>query len=422
LEKDVKRRPRIVIVGGGFGGLFAAKSLRRADADVLIVDKSNHHLFQPLLYQVATAGLSPANIAAPIRSVLSKQKNVEVMLAEVIGVNAQVKEVLLPDRRVSYDYLILATGARHSYFDHPEWEEHAPGLKSVRDATRIRTKILLAFEQAEMEKDSEAQRAWLNFVIVGAGPTGVELAGSIAELAHRVLTRDFDHINLSKTRVLLLEAAPRILPSFSEKLSKKARASLERLGVEVLEGTRVEDVQPDHVVANGVRIPTRSVLWAAGVQASHAASWLGVEPDRAGRIPVRPNCEVVGHDGVFAIGDTMSLAGEDGKPLPGVCQTAMQQGEFVGRLLMRRIAGRAEPAAFRYRDKGSLATIGRAAAVAQIGRFEFGGFLAWLLWLFVHILYLIGFANRVLVLIQWAWAYLTFQRGARLITERDDMN
>lgn len=409
-------RPRIVIVGGGFGGLFAAKALRKADADLLIIDKSNHHLFQPLLYQVATAGLSPANIAAPIRSVLSKQKNVEVMLAEVVEVDMASHEVVLRDRRVSFDYLILATGARHSYFGHPEWEEHAPGLKSIDDATCIRAKILIAFEKAEMELDPEVQRAWLNFVIVGGGPTGVELAGSIAELAKRVIARDYDHIDPSTARIVLVEAAPRVLPHFSEKLSRKAQRSLEKLGVEVLTGTRVEDIQEGCVIANGERIPTRSVLWAAGVLASPAAKWLDVEPDKSGRVPVGSNCEVPGKPNVFVIGDTMTMKDEKGHALPGVCQTAMQQGSYVGKLIRCRIAGGTEPGPFRYKDKGNMATIGRAAAVAAIKGFEFGGFFAWMLWLFIHILYLIGYANRVLVLIQWAWAYLTFQRGARLIT------
>ena len=413
-------KPRIVIVGGGFGGLFAAKALRKADADVLIIDRSNHHLFQPLLYQVATAGLSPANIAAPIRSVLSRQKNVEVMLAEVVGVDTETREVVLRDRRVHFDYLILATGAMHSYFDHPEWEPHAPGLKSIDDATRIRAKILTAFEMAEMERDPVVQRAWLNFVIVGGGPTGVELAGSIAELAKRVLARDYDHIDPSTARIMLVEATRRVLPYFSEKLSQTARKSLERLGVEVLTGTKVEQIEDSFVIANGEKIATKSVLWAAGVLASPAAKWLAVEPDGAGRVPVGPNCEAPGHSNVFVIGDTMVMRDEKGDPLPGVCQTAMQQGGYVGKLILRRLVGKPDSRPFRYNDKGSMATIGRAAAVASVKGLEFGGFFAWMLWLFIHILYLIGYANRLLVLIQWAWAYITFQRGARLITHDND--
>lgn len=410
------RRKRIVIVGGGFGGLFAAKALRKANADVLIIDRANHHLFQPLLYQVATAGLSPANIAAPIRSILNRQRNVEVMLAEVVGLDPESREVILEDRRVSYDYLILATGARHSYFAHPEWEEHAPGLKSIDDATRIRAKILLAFERAEMESDPDARRAWLTFAVVGAGPTGVELAGSIAELAHRVLRCDYDHIDLSSTRILLVEAGPRILPAFSEKLSGAAQKSLEKLGVEVAVNSKVEDVTPHGIRMGSNFLPARTVLWAAGVKASPAAEWLGVEADRAGRVPVNSDCSVSGFPLVFAIGDTMLLKDEQGRPLPGVSQTAMQQGGYVARLLMARIEGRPAPGPFRYRDKGSMATIGRAAAVASIKGLEFGGLIAWLLWLVVHITYLIGFANRILTLIQWAWAYVSFQRGARIIT------
>jgi len=409
-------RKRIVIVGGGFGGLFAAKAFRKAKADVLIIDRANHHLFQPLLYQVATAGLSPANIAAPIRSVLSRQRNVGVMLAEVIGVDTVTKEVILKDRRVPYDFLILATGARHSYFAHPEWESVAPGLKTIDDATRIRARILLAFERAEMETDEAQKRAWLTFAIVGAGPTGVELAGSIAELAHRVLSCDYDHIDLDSTRILLLEAGPRILPTFSERLSASATKSLRKLGVEVMTGSMVEDITPNCLRVGDQLVETRTVLWAAGVKASPAAEWLGVEPDRAGRIPVNSDCSVPGIEGVYAIGDTMSLKDEHGSPLPGVSQTAMQQGAYVARLIRAKLEGRPSLPPFRYRDKGSMATIGRAAAVASIKGFEFGGFVAWFLWLAVHITYLIGFANRVLTLIQWAWAYLIFQRGARIIT------
>lgn len=412
-------RKRIVIVGAGFGGLFAAKALRRAYADVLVIDRSNHHLFQPLLYQVATAGLSPANIAAPIRSVLNRQRNIQVMLAEVVEVDTASQEVVLRDRRIAYDFLIIATGARHSYFDHPEWEEYAPGLKSIEDATRIRARILLAFERAEMEQDPERKRAWLTFTVVGAGPTGVELAGSIAELAHRVLRRDYDHIELATTRILLIEASPRILSSFSEKLSRLAKKSLERLGVEVFEGSRVDDVSADGVKVGDEWISSRTVLWAAGVKASPAAEWLQAESDSAGRVAVEPDCSVPGHPNVFVIGDTMRLDDAAGNPLPGVSQTAMQQGRYVAQVILAKLDGKAQPGPFRYCDKGSMATIGRAAAVASLKGFEFGGLVAWFLWLGVHITYLIGFANRILTLIQWAWAYISFQRGARIITEPD---
>jgi NADH:ubiquinone reductase (H+-translocating) len=416
MARPHEKQPTVVIVGGGFGGLFAAKRFRGSPARVVLVDRANHHLFQPLLYQVATAGLSPANIAAPIRSVLSRQDRLEVMLAEALGVDAEEKELILSDRRVSYDYLILATGARHSYFGHPEWEEHAPGLKTVEDATRIRRNILLAVEQAEMATTEERKRACLTFVIVGAGATGVEMAGSIAELAHRVLTRDYDHIDLQSARIVLLEAEDRVLPSFSRKLSRLAESSLRRLGVDVRTKTRVDEVDAGGVLAGGERIEACNVIWAAGVRASPAAEWLGVEADRSGRVPVDERCEVPGRPGVFAIGDTARFEGPDGEPLPGVSQVAMQQGAYVAKLIRRRMEGKEDLEPFHYNDKGSMATIGRASAVASVKGLEFGGLFAWLLWLFVHVYYLIGFANRLLVLMQWAWAYASFHRGARLIT------
>lgn len=417
-------RPRIVIVGGGFGGLWAAKALKKADADVIVIDRTNHHLFQPLLYQVATAGLSPANIAAPIRGILSRQKNVEVMLAEVVGIDLATREVLLrgdassegTGQRVAFDHLILATGARHSYFGHPEWEPHAPGLKTLEDATRIRREILLAFERAELASTEAEKKAWLTFAIVGGGPTGVELAGSIAELAHRALACDFDHIDIQSTRILLIEAGPRILATFSEKLSRRAVESLRRLGVEVLAGTPATAIDADGLTVGNQRIEAKTILWAAGVAASPVGNWLGVETDRVGRVAVGPTLEVPGLKDVFVIGDAALRHDEAGRPLPGVCQTAMQEGAYVGKLLRRRLEGRPDPPGFRYWNKGEMATIGRKAAIAKVGRFEFSGYFAWLLWLFIHLLYLIGFANRLLVMVQWTWAYVTFQRGARLIT------
>ncbi len=403
-------------MGGGFGGLWAAKALKNAEADVLIIDRTNHHLFQPLLYQVATAGLSPANIAAPIRGILSRQKNLEVMLAKVDGVDLENRLVRAGERRLPFDHLILATGARHSYFGHPEWETAAPGLKTLEDATRIRRQILLAFERAELAESDEEKRAWLTFAIVGGGPTGVELAGSIAELAHRALACDFDHIDLDSTRILLIESGPRILATFSERLAGRASASLRRLGVEIRTGQPASAIDRNGFMLGEERIEAKTVLWAAGVTASPAGKWLGVETDRAGRVPVGPNLEVPGLRNIFVIGDTASLNDPNGKPLPGVCQTAMQQGTYVGRLIRARIEKKPDPGPFRYRNKGEMATIGRKAAIAKMGRFEFSGFLAWMLWLFIHILYLIGFANRLLVMVQWTWAYVTFQRGARLIT------
>ncbi|MBI3557010.1 MAG: NAD(P)/FAD-dependent oxidoreductase [Deltaproteobacteria bacterium] len=409
--------PHVVIVGAGFGGLKAAARLRGVPAHVTVIDRSNHHLFQPLLYQVATAGLSPADIAQPIRNILKRNENTEVLMDEVTGVDVAARRVRLADREVPYDYLLLATGATHSYFNHPEWEKFAPGLKSIEDATTIRRKILLAFEAAEMEQDSEKRHALLTFVVVGAGPTGVELAGSIAELAHRALASDFRHINPQGARILLLEAGPRILASFSEKLAAKARRALEKLGVEARTGAKVEQVDAQGVLVSGERIAARTVIWAAGVRASAAARWLGVEADRAGRVKVQPDLTLPGHSDIFIIGDTATLNDEAGKPLPGTAPVAMQQGRYVAAVMARRIAGKKPLGPFHYVDKGNLATVGRSYAIAEIRKLRLSGFVAWITWLLVHILYLIGFRNRILVLIEWAWAYVTFQRGARLITK-----
>ncbi len=408
--------PRVVIVGGGFGGLWAAKALRKAPVRVLLVDRANHHVFQPLLYQVATAGLSPADIAQPIRSILSRQRNLEVLLASVTGVDSAGKRVLCGDRAIPYDWLILATGARHGYFGHPEWERHAPGLKTLEDAIRIRRDILLAFERAEAATSAEERSEWLSFVIVGAGATGVELAGSIAEIANRALARDFDRIDPKSARILLLDAADRVLPTFPEDLSAKTLASLKKLGVEVRTSTRVESVSERGVETTAGPIASRTVLWAAGVQAGSVAEWLGVEADAAGRVKASPDCGVPGLDGVFVIGDAMTLPGEDGGPLPGVAQVAMQQGTYVADAIAKRARGLPPRGPFRYGDKGILATIGRRMAVGQIGRWKLSGTLAWIAWLTVHIWYLIGFRNKLLVLINWAWSYVTYQRGARLIT------
>lgn len=407
--------PRVVIVGAGFGGLRAARALRNAPVEVTIIDKNNHHLFQPLLYQVATAGLSPADISAPIRSILKKQKNTTVLLAEVTGVDAERQVVHTTDQEIEYDYLVVATGATHSYFGHDEWGEFAPGLKSIPDATYLRRQILLAFEAAEMERDPERQRELMTFVLVGAGPTGVEMAGAIAELAHKALARDFRHIDPRLARVILVEAMPRILPVFPEKLAEKASKALTRLGVEVKTKSAVESIDKEGVVIAGEHIPARNVIWTAGVAASPAAKWLQAETDRAGRAKVQSDLSLPSHSNVFVVGDT-ALCMQDGKPLPGVAPVAMQEGEYVGARIAQLAAGQKPTKEFRYKSKGNLATIGRSFGIADFGWMRLTGFIGWVLWLAVHVFFLIGFRNRVLVMFQWAWAYLTFQRGARLIT------
>jgi NADH:quinone reductase (non-electrogenic) len=408
------RRPHVVIVGAGFGGLSAAKGLARAPFDITIVDRHNYHLFQPLLYQVATAGLSPADIASPIRGILRQQANATVVLAKVSGVDASRSEVIAEGRRIRYDFLILATGAEHAYFGH-DWASYAPGLKTIDDATYLRRRILLAFERAEAETDPDERRRLLNFVVVGGGPTGVEMAGAIAELARRALASDFRSIDPRQARVILIEAAPRLLTPFDPKLSETAKRSLEMLGVEVRVGVGVTDCDCSKVLLGGERIETRTIVWAAGVKASPVAEWLGAEADRAGRVKVRPDLSVPGYPNVFVIGDVALAAGVDGKPLPGVAPVAKQQGKYVADLLRARARG-SDIGPFHYRDFGSLATIGRKRAVAQIGRFKISGFLAWLLWSVAHIYFLIGFRNRLIVAMNWAWNYVTFERGTRLIT------
>lgn len=411
-----RRRPRVVIVGAGFGGLSAAKALAEAPVDVVLVDKRNYHLFQPLLYQVATAGLSPAEIAAPIRAIVRRQANASVVLGKVTGVDTAAREVVTDQARIAYDYLILATGARHAYFGHDDWEPYAPGLKKIEDATAIRRRILLAFEQAELETEAEKRRALLTFVIVGGGPTGVELAGAIAELARKALASDFRHIDPGTTRVILVEAGPRLLAAFPSDLSAAAAEALTSLGVEVRAGTAVKACDADGVVVGDQRIAARTVIWAAGVAASAAAKWVGAEKDRAGRLKVNPDLSVPGHREIFAIGDTALSLDEAGKPIPGIAPAAKQAGAFVGRLIAARVAGRAADAVFRYRHLGNLATIGRKRAVADFGFLQLRGFPAWLLWCVAHVYFLIGFRNRLVVTLNWLWAYVTFQRGARLIT------
>lgn len=409
-------RPHIVIVGAGFGGLSAANALSRADADVTVIDRRNYHLFQPLLYQVATAGLSPAQIASPIRAILRHAVNVRVVLGRVTGVDKERRTVTLEDRTVSYDQLVIATGARHAYFGHDEWEGVAPGLKKIDDATMIRRRILQAFEHAEVSDDAAARRRLLTFVVIGAGPTGVEMAGAIAELAKVALRRDFRTIDPADARIVLVEAGPRVLAAFPPMLSAAAQRSLERLGVEVRLGTAVTQCDAEGVTIGNERLDAATIVWGAGVAASSAAKWLGVEKDRAGRVAVGPDLTVPDHPEIFVIGDTAQALGIDGKPLPGLAPVAKQQGAYVARVLRARFAGKPAPGPFRYRNFGTMATIGRRAAVADFGWIRFDGTIAWLLWGVVHVSFLIGFRNRLVVMLDWMWSYVTFQSGARLIT------
>jgi NADH dehydrogenase len=401
---------RIVIIGGGFGGLYAAKSLAKANVRITLVDRRNYHLFQPLLYQVATAALNPSDIAAPIRAVLRKQKNVSVIMGEATGIDLDRKIVQLADGELAYDILIIATGATHSYFGHPEWEANAPGLKTIEDALEIRRRVLRAFEAAERETDPVRQQDWLNFVIVGGGPTGVELAGALSEIARQTMLRDFRRINPSSARVILIEGLNRVLPPYPAVLSQKAADQLRTLGVEVMTNGIVTNITDHDVHIGDTIIPTRTVLWAAGVQASPLARALGCPLDRAGRVIVEPDLSVPGHPEAFVIGDLAAV-----KDVPGVAPAAIQEGTHTAKNIVLMLASQ-PTLPFRYWNKGSLATIGRAAGVADFGRLKLSGFLAWSAWLAVHIFFLIGFRNRILVILQWAWAYITFQRGARLIT------
>jgi NADH dehydrogenase FAD-containing subunit len=405
-----------VIAGAGFGGLAAAQALNRTEVEITLVDRRNYHLFQPLLYQVATATLSPADIAQPIRSILRNQRNVTVLLGRVTGVDTAAREVLIGQRRLPYDYLIVATGARHAYFGHDEWEASAPGLKKIEDATDIRKRILLAFEQAEAATDGGDVAALLNFVVIGGGPTGVELAGAIAELAKKALVADFRKIEPHQARVMLIEAGPRLLPAFPERLSAIAERALVRLGVDVRLGTPVTACDSDGVVLGEQRIAARTVLWAAGVAASPAAKWLDADRDRAGRVKVAADLSLPGHPEIFVIGDTAFTTDAAGNPLPGIAPAAKQAGLYVAKVIRARVGGRAAPAPFHYRHLGNLATIGRRAAVADFGWVRLSGWLAWVLWGLVHVYFLIGFRNRLAVLLDWLWAYVTVQRGARLIT------
>jgi NADH:quinone reductase (non-electrogenic) len=414
-QKASPDRKRVVIVGAGFAGLAAAKALGNSPFDVTLIDRHNYHLFQPLLYQVATAGLSPADIASPIRSILSGYKNTHVILADVSAIDLDERSVIAEDRRVPYDILILATGAQHAYFGHDDWAAHAPGLKRVDDATYLRRRILVAFERAEAEADVDRQRGFLNFVVVGGGPTGVEMAGAIAELARKALAADFRKIDPRDARVILVQGLSKVLPSFPPALSDRAREDLERLGVEVRLNQTVTQCDADGVALGTERISAATVVWAAGVMASPAGSWLGVETDGVGRVKVNPDLSVPGHSEIFVIGDTSHCVGASGSPLPGIAPVAKQQGEYIGRLLKARSLGNDSPP-FRYRDFGMMATIGRKSAVAQLWGVQFDGLLAWLLWSAAHVYYLIGFRNRLAVMMNWMWNYFTFERGTRLIT------
>jgi len=399
--------------------LAVARGLARIEADITLIDRQNHHLFQPLLYQVATAGLSPADIAWPIRYLLRRQRNSRVLMGEVTGLDTERRVIMLADGPIAYDWLVIATGAMHGYFGHDEWAEHAPGLKSLDDATAIRRRLLLAFERAEMASNPAVAARLLTVVIVGGGPTGVELAGAVAELARRALARDFREIDPRKTRVLLIEAGSRLLANFPEELSRYTATALQRLGVEVRFGQAVT-----HCDAAGVRvgdefIEAGTVVWAAGVRASPAARWLGAEADRAGRVSVGPDLGAPGHDAIFVIGDTALAQNPDGALLPGIAPVAKQQGAYVARAIAERIAGRAAPPAFAYRDRGLLATIGRKAAVIAYKRLRLSGWLAWWLWGAAHVYFLVNLRNRLIVVTQWLWSYLVFERGARLITGAD---
>jgi NADH dehydrogenase len=419
---------KVLIIGGGFGGLSAALKLKRAPVEVTLVDRCNYHLFQPLLYQVATGSLSPANVAGPLRQVLHKQKNTKVLLGEAIHIDAARRRVILSDGYLDYDTLIVATGATHQYFGHEEWAEFAPGLKNIDDATAMRRRILLAFEAAEREQNPEKLRAWMTFVIVGAGPTGAELAGALGEIAHDTLVHDFRDIDPTQTRIILVEGTDRPLPTYPPRLSEAARKMLTRLGVTVRTGAMVTDIRAGGVTIregdHTEEIATRTILWAAGVLASPLGRILGEEAgatlDRAGRVVVEPDMTIAAHPEIFVIGDLSNFSHQTGKPLPGVAQPAMQQGEYVAKLIQARLRGE-KLSPFHYFDKGNLATIGRGAAVADLNWMQLSGWPAWLIWVFIHLLYIIQFQNRLLVMLQWAWLYITFDRSARLITGKNPL-
>jgi NADH dehydrogenase len=409
-------KPKIVIIGAGFGGLEAARALKKADAEITVIDRHNHHTFQPLLYQVATAVISPADIAWPVRSILRNQQNASVMLGAIKSIDTKARIVRADMVELPYDYLVLATGVTHSYFGHDDWQNAAPGLKTLTDATKIRSRVLLSFERAELARTDADRKRLLTFVIVGGGPTGVEMAGAIAEIARQTLRFDFRHIDPRAARILLIEAGPRILPAFPENLSAYAEKSLRKMGVEVMTSTMVTDVRRDGVSLGERKIESEAVVWAAGVKASPAAEWIRAEADRAGRIKVQDDLSVPGHPEIFAVGDTATLP----NPIPGIAPAAKQMGKYAGKLIAARIAGNATPPApFAYKHAGDLATIGRKSAVVKLNKLTLTGFVGWLFWSVAHIYFLIGIRNRLMVAMTWLWSYITYQRGARLIT-RDD--
>ncbi|WP_047813835.1 NAD(P)/FAD-dependent oxidoreductase [Rhodopirellula islandica] len=418
------RLPHVVIVGGGFGGLETAQRLRKSNVRVTIVDRHNYHLFQPLLYQVATGGLSPANIATPLRSIVRKQANCEVLMAEVTDFDVAHQRLMLADGELNYDYLVLAAGATHSYFGHDEWAKFAPGLKTIGDAAEIRRRIYLAFEAAERETDPERRQAKLTFVIVGGGPTGVELAGALSEIAQHTLKHDFRHIQPQDARIMIVEAAPHVLAHYPEDLCERAAEKIRSFGIEVHTHTKVTAINADAVHLSGPNgetiVATETVLWGAGVQANplgkKLALALGIEVDRGGRLPVNQSCQLAGQDRIFAIGDIASFTDSDGKSLPGLASVAIQQGRYVAKAIPQLTSGESIDETFQYTDRGTMATIGRAAAVALIGKRRFYGLFAWLLWLFVHLMLIVQFQNRMLILVQWAWSYVTFNRSNRIIT------
>jgi NADH dehydrogenase len=412
---ESNKRPQVVIAGAGFGGLQATKALAKVEVDVSLVDAFNHHCFQPLLYQVATAALSPADVAWPIRAILRKQKNARVIMARVTGVDVQARLVRTSEIELPYDYLVLATGSTHSYFGHDEWAPFAPGLKHIADATEIRRRFLLAFERAEVVEDDAERERLLTFVIIGGGATGVEMAGAIAEVAQRTLRHDFRHIDPRRSRIILIEAGPRLLPTFPKALSDYATRSLRTMGVKVELNRKVIGCDAQGVSFDGGRIEAATVIWAAGVVASPAAKWIGAETDRAGRIKVNTDLTVPGHPGIFAVGDTATITDRDGHPVPGIAPAAKQMGQYVGKVIAARVRGRPAPRPFVYHHLGELATIGRKSAIVKLGVFQLTGFLGWLFWSAVHIYFLIGMRNRFVVALNWLWNYVTFQRGARLI-------
>ena len=424
----MQTKHRVVVLGGGFGGLYAAKSLKGAPVDLTVIDRRNFHLFQPLLYQVATGALSPGEIASPLRAVFRSQKNTRVLLGEAIDLDAEKRRLMLDIGPIEYDTLIVATGSRNYYFGHKDWENTAPGLKTIEEATQIRHKILYAFEAAEREQDPRKRHEWMTFVVVGAGPTGVELAGAFAEIACETLRHDFRSIKPEESRILLLDGSPRVLPPFPPDLSKKAEQALTHLGVQVRTNVRVTEIDENGVKLQGPggteRIDARTVIWAAGVHASPfgeaIAGRTGAKLDKDGRVMVNPDCTVPGHPEIFVIGDLAHLE-ENGKMLPGVAQVAMQQGSYAAKLIQKRLRGEPDTQPFHYFDKGTLAVIGRGAAVADIDKLHLSGFLAWLIWLFIHLMYLVEFSNRLLVFIHWGFLYITFNRGARLITGSDKL-